>query len=195
MTSLPDLPDARERRSLTLRRATDQLTVLALVGALAVLVVVGLPVVVRGLAPSAVAARRGIDRAMRERGWAVAPVAEDAPPAGFEGLADPDPPRRLPMPPGHPAVVPPEPGGPSADLPRKRAADPLDDEEDLTIGVARQAAPLLAQPRAGAPQLGEVRAGDAVVVVQEATGWLLVIRSTSEGEAMGWVERSKVKLP
>jgi hypothetical protein len=42
--------------------------------------------------------------------------------------------------------------------------------------------------------LGEVKAGDMLMVVKEAGEWVLAVRSGGDGVLMGWTQRSEIAV-
>ena len=188
----------RTARSAGTRRLVDQLSLIVLAGALGLVAVVAIPAVILGTAPASVAARRGIERALRERGWVAGAPTQDEAPDGLDGLAEPDPDdplggrrrvartpddgpdpadEELRLPPGHPPASPAgSPGRPP-------------------IGRAIELGTLRMSPDAAGEEVGSVRPGDSIIVAKRDGRWLLVVVERDGDMNMGWIEDTKVRLP
>ena len=89
---------------------------------------------------------------------------------------------------------------PRATGPHRRPlpTDPAEDDDDksdskvkLVPGVARKDAKLHGQPSERSAEIGEVRAGESIFVMKEASDWVLVLRG--EGAMLGWMRRENLE--
>lgn len=82
-----------------------------------------------------------------------------------------------------------------------RATDDDNDDEprkdgkkaELVPGKARKNAKLYGQPSEKSVEMGEVRAGESIFIMKEATDWVLVLRG--EGAMLGWMRRDNLATP
>ncbi|MBI4704598.1 MAG: SH3 domain-containing protein [Deltaproteobacteria bacterium] len=152
-------------RASRARRLVDLVSALLLVASAGLVLAAATPLLVRLMQPSAaLAAKRGLGRALRGRGIAV-PAVELAPAVG-----EPDPlGRALPALPGLCRVL------------------------LSNVGIARRALALRAAADSSAEVVGEALPGSVVLVAREQGQWLLVVRPGGE-PAMGWVRRADVAV-
>jgi hypothetical protein len=82
---------------------------------------------------------------------------------------------------------------------RQRIPDDDNDDDDdrknqskvqLVPGTVRKDAKLYGEPSERSAEIGEVRAGESIFVMKEATSWVLVLRG--EGAMLGWMRRDNL---
>jgi hypothetical protein len=85
-------------------------------------------------------------------------------------------------------------------LPRAEAPELDADEEApqssprLRMGVAPRGIRLLDEPRVGSARVGEIAAGELVMIVRESGDWALIARNDDQGVVMGWARRSEIAI-
>lgn len=62
------------------------------------------------------------------------------------------------------------------------------------LGLARVATTLRDRPADGGKQVGEIKAGELVMILQESGDWLQVWASGADSVAMGWVKKSGIAV-
>ncbi len=87
---------------------------------------------------------------------------------------------------------------PRATAPHRLPIPGDDDDDDkgdskvqLVPGTARKDAKLHGQPSERSAEIGEVRAGESIFVMKEASDWVLVLRG--EGAMLGWMRRENLE--
>ncbi|MCC6556103.1 MAG: SH3 domain-containing protein [Polyangiaceae bacterium] len=68
------------------------------------------------------------------------------------------------------------------------------DTGKIRMGLARRDLAVLGEPDAAGVRLGEIKAGDVIMVVREAGEWTLVIQNGADGVTMGWVRSSEIAI-
>jgi hypothetical protein len=164
------------RLSRVTRTVVDQLTVLALVGALGIVLAVLAPVAwTNWIDPPADSARRGLGRALRARGWAVAPA--DA--AADEGTRRRSGSHKL------------EQLFPELRQPKRKRGGGSGVELKgmaVTLGPAQ----LFSEPDDDAEEVIELPSGTVVFIMRESPPWVLVAKTAGSDMVFGWVQRRRL---
>ncbi|MFO0761483.1 MAG: hypothetical protein U0359_33700 [Byssovorax sp.] len=79
----------------------------------------------------------------------------------------------------------------AAPEPRDRSGEKSDGKR-ARPAVARRALALFSDPGGGGEILGEVRAGDLVMIGKELGDWVLVAHDGDDGVVMGWTKKSEI---
>lgn len=167
-------------------RWTDTLTALLLCVAAGGVIVAAAPSVLRAAGLGAPARDDGELRNGGRLSLPQPPVGVPAHPIFSHGEDDDEdePPR------GPYATLPPEglrPPPPEGDVRGGKASG-----KRATPGVARRPIRLFDKPGPGGTVVGEVRAGDLVMIGKEAGEWMLVAHDGDDGVVMGWTKKSEI---
>jgi hypothetical protein len=79
----------------------------------------------------------------------------------------------------------------SAGLP---TADPDGEPARIRVGVAPRGLKLLDEPSPGSARVGEIAAGELVMIVRESGEWAFIARNGDDGVIMGWARRSEIAV-
>jgi len=196
-----------QQRSKQSRRLLEQLIVVVLLVTVGIMLAVWLPPLQRLLLDAeAPAARRGLDRYARSRGFAVGTTAATGHPRIRGGSLDPNNARRrfrfshrpqL----GRPQLGQPQLGQPQLGQPQLGRPQPDGGEQrkaDATVlGITRGDVALHQRASAKSPMVHRIKRGKAVAVVDSRGEWLLVVASPLGDHSdmvTGWVRRRAIAL-
>lgn len=81
-------------------------------------------------------------------------------------------------------------------LPRALHGAPGGERADrIRSGIARRDLKVFGEPSLNAVPIGELKAGDEVMLVRGSGDWALVVHTGEDGVVMGWTQRSEIALP
>ena len=206
--------DLAQQRSKQSRRLLEQLIVVVLLVTVGIMLAVWLPPLQRLLLDAeAPAARRGLDRYARSRGFAVGTTAATGHPRIRGGSLDPNNARRrfrfshrpqlgqpqLGQPQlGQPKLGQPQLGQPQLGRPKPQPGGGEQRNADATVlGITRGDVALHQRASAKSPMVHRIKRGKAVAVVDSRGEWLLVVASPLGDHSdmvTGWVRRRAIAL-
>lgn len=83
--------------------------------------------------------------------------------------------------------------GAGADVSEPDDPDPSEPSH-LRFGIPRRGIELLDEPKSSSAQVGEIAAGEPVLIVREQGEWAFIAQNGEDGMIKGWVRRSEIAV-